>query len=118
MLKVKFPELLMLVHLWPVNFLYLNPTGRVVALHFVLARNFAFFTYEPLKTIISGRFFTIPDRNSLKRFALTHFSILNFAVKSEFEVNLTLAIFKDANHYLFWQISAGFIPFSCKNTYF
>ena len=41
-LKVKFPELLMVVHLWPVHFLYLNPTGSSVALHFVWAWNLHF----------------------------------------------------------------------------
>ena len=53
-----------------------------------------FFTYE--RTLISGRFFTIPGKNALKTLALTHFSIVNFAVKSEFEVNWTLGMLKNA----------------------
>ena len=48
---------------------------------------------EPL---ISGRFFTIPGKNALKTFALTHFSIVNFAIESEFDVNWTLEMLKDA----------------------
>ena len=56
--------------------------------------NINFFTYE--RTVISGRFFTIPGKNALKTFALTHFSIVNFAIESEFDVNWTLEMLKDA----------------------
>ena len=51
---------------------------------------------ETLKTTISGRFFIIPGRNLLKTFLLTHFFIVNFALESEFEVNWTLTMLKDA----------------------
>ena len=99
-LKVKFPELLMLVHLWPVHFLYLNQYQQYCSTVLCLSLKFAFFTYEPLKTIISGHFFTIPDRNSLRRFALTHFSIVNFAIESKFVVNWTMGTIKDVRTFV------------------
>ena len=51
---------------------------------------------ETLKTTISGRFFTIPGKSALKTFALTHFPIVNFAIESDFDVNWTLGMLKDA----------------------
>ena len=47
------------------------------------------------ESLISDCFFTIPGRNALKTVALTHFSIVNFAVESEFEINWTLGMLKD-----------------------
>ena len=52
-----------------------------------------FHVREPL---ISGHFFTIPCKNPLKTFALTHFAIVNFAIESDFDVNWTLGMLKDA----------------------
>ena len=55
---------------------------------------------EPL---ISGHFFTIPCKNPLQTFALTHFSIVNFAIESEFDVNWTLGMLKDTSNCVFCQ---------------
>ena len=61
--------------------------------------HFFFHVRQPL---ISGHFFTIPCKNPLKTFALTHFSIVNFAIESEFDVNWTLGMLKDAQNCIFW----------------
>ena len=49
-----------------------------------------------MRALISGRFFTIPGKSALKTFAQTHFPIVNFAIESDFDVNWTLGMLKDA----------------------
>ena len=51
---------------------------------------------EPIKTTVSGRFSSISDRNSIKSFALTHFSTVYFVVESNVEVNWTVEMLKNA----------------------